>query len=373
MQYRGVAKLDKRTKNLVKRLKPGEIAIVDHIDLDRVTAESLLETKVQVVINASLFTSGRYPNVGPHLLSSNGVYLIDNVGTEIFSKVKEGDKVIVRGGRVFDDGKLVAEGEVLTAARTEEKIEKAKESLNIELEKFVTNTLQYVQKEKDWLLEGIHIPQILTDFTNRQALVVVRGYDYKADLKTLRSYIREVKPILIGVDGGADALLEEGLTPNLIIGDMDSVSNEALLSGAELVVHAYPNGKAPGLKRLESLRLSPVVFKAPGTSEDIALLLAYEKGAELVVAVGTHIHLIEFLDKGREGMASTFLVRLKVGSKLVDAKGVSKLYRSTVKISHLLVLLLAALTTFIVIVLASPSIRQLFRLVILNVRSILGF
>jgi len=373
MEYQGVAKLDKRTKNLVKRLKLGEIAIIDHIDLDRVTAESLLETRVGVVINASPFTSGKYPNIGPHLLSSKGICLIDNVGAEIFEKVKEGDKITVRGGRVFDNGKLVSEGEVLTAARTKEKIEKAKESLNIELEKFVTNTLQYVQKEKDLLLEGIQIPGIVTDFTNRHALIVVRGYDYKADLRTLKSYIREVRPILIGVDGGADALLEEGLKPDIIIGDMDSVTNKALESGAELIVHAYPNGKAPGLKRLEDLSLDTTVFKAPGTSEDIALLLAFEKGAELIVAVGTHIHLIEFLDKGRAGMASTFLVRLKVGSKLVDAKGVSKLYRSSVKISHLIVLLLAALTTFIVIVLASPTIRQLFRLIILNVRSILGF
>lgn len=373
MQYRGVAKLDKRTKNLVKRLKSGEIAVIDHVDLDRITAESLLETKVLVVINASPFISGRYPNIGPQLLADNGVCLIDNVGGDIFSQVNEGDKLIVRAGRVFKSGKLIAEGQVLTSARTKEKLEKAKRSLNSELDKFVINTLQYVQKEKDWLLDGIQVPIISTDLENRQALIVVRGYDYKADLRMLRSYIREVKPVLIGVDGGADALLEEGLKPNIIIGDMDSVTNKALLSGAELIVHAYPDGKAPGLKRLEELHLSPVVFKAPGTSEDIALLLAYEKGAELTVAVGTHIHLIEFLDKGRDGMASTFLVRLKVGGKLVDAKGVSKLYRSSVKPSHLLLLLAAALTTFIVIVLTSPVIRHIFRLIILNIRSILGF
>jgi len=373
MQYRGIAKLDKRTKNLVKRLKPGEIAIIDHNDLDRITAESLIETKVPVVINASPFISGRYPNIGPEMLVSKGVRLVDNVGPEIFDQVKEGDNVIVRGGRIFKNGKLVAEGQVLTKAKTKSKIEGAKKSLNLELEKFVNNTLQYVQREKDILLEGIEIPDTSTDFSDRQAMVVVRGYDYKADLKILKSYVREFKPVLIGVDGGADALLQEGLKPDVIIGDMDSVSNEALLSGAELVVHAYPNGKAPGLKRLEELSLSPVIFKAPGTSEDIALLLAYEKGSELIVAVGTHIHLIEFLDKGRNGMASTFLVRLKVGSKLVDAKGVSKLYRSTVKLSHLLLLLLAAMTTFSVIVLTSPTIRYLFRLLVLNIRSIFRF
>ena len=373
MQYRGVARLDKRTKNLVKRIKPGEIAVIDHIDLDKVTAESLLESKVPIVINASHFISGRYPNIGPQLLSTNGICLIDNVGGTIFQQIQEGDNLIVRGGRVFRKGELIAEGQVLTAQKTHEKLEDAKKSLSGELEKFVTNTLQYVRKEKDWLLEGIRIPTVSTNFDKRHVLVVVRGYDYKADLKALKSYIREVKPILIGVDGGADALLENGLKPDMIIGDMDSVSNEALLSGTELVVHAYSNGAAPGLARLERLGLSPVIFEAPGTSEDIALLIAYEKGGELIVAVGTHAHLIEFLDKGRDGMASTFLVRLKVGSKLVDAKGVSKLYRSSVKVSHLLILLLAALTTFTVIVLTSTTIRHIFRLVILNIRSILGF
>lgn len=373
MQYRGVARLDKRTKDLVKRLKPGEIAIIDHIDLDRITAESLLESKVPVVINASPFISGRYPNVGPQLLASKGVRLIDDVGPEVFTCVKEGDKVIVRGDRLFKNGRLVVEGTLLTPAKTREKLERAKKSLNAELEKFVTNTLQYVQKEKDWLFEGIDIPETTTNLEDRQVLIVVRGYDYKEDLRTLRSYIRDVKPILVGVDGGADALLAVGLKPDMIIGDMDSVSNEALMCGAELVVHAYSNGKAPGLKRLKNLKLSSVVFKAPGTSEDIALLMAYEKGAELIVAVGTHIHLIEFLDKGRKGMASTFLVRLKVGSKLVDAKGVSKLYRSSVKLSHLLLLLLAALTTLSVIILTSPTIRHIFRLIVLNIRSILGF
>jgi uncharacterized membrane-anchored protein len=373
MQYRGVARLDKRTKNLVKRLKPGDIAVIDHADLDRVTAESLLESKVPVVINASHFISGRYPNVGPQLLSTKGVCLIDNVGTTIFDEVKEGDNLIIREGRVFKQGRLIAEGQLLTRAKTFEKMEMAKKSLDAELEKFVANTLHYINKEKNWLLEQIEIPEVSTDFKTRHVLVVVRGYDYKADLKALKSYIREVKPILVGVDGGADALLEVGFKPDVIVGDMDSVSNEALNAGKELIVHAYPDGKAPGLRRLEQLNLKAVLFKAPGTSEDIALLLAYEMGAELIVAVGTHAHLIEFLDKGRDGMASTFLVRLKVGGKLVDAKGVSKLYRSSVKLSHLLLLLAAALSTLTVIILVSPTIRHIFRLIILNVRSILGF
>jgi uncharacterized membrane-anchored protein len=202
---------------------------------------------------------------------------------------------------------------------------------------------------------------------------VVRGYDYKADLKALRTYIREVKPILIGVDGGADALVEEGYKPDIIIGDMDSVADATLKCGAELIVHAYAGGRAPGLSRLQELGLSATVFEAAGTSEDIAMVLAYEKSAELIVAVGTHANLVEFLDKGRQGMSSTFLVRLKVGGKLVDAKGVNKLYRSSVKISHLGLLLLGGLTAIIAIIIATPAIRQSIRLMLVQVKLILGF
>ncbi|MGH3657778.1 MAG: putative cytokinetic ring protein SteA, partial [Micromonosporaceae bacterium] len=177
----------------------------------------------------------------------------------------------------------------------------------------------------------------------RHVLIVVRGYDYKADLDVLRPYIREFKPVLIGVDGGADALVEAGYTPDMIIGDMDSVSDDVLRCGAEIVVHAYADGRAPGLARVEALGLSAVTFPAAATSEDIAMLLADEKAASLIVAVGTHATLVEFLDKGRGGMASTFLTRLRVGGKLVDAKGVSRLYRQNLSTSSLVLLVLAAL------------------------------
>jgi uncharacterized membrane-anchored protein len=159
----------------------------------------------------------------------------------------------------------------------------------------------------------------------------------------LRPYIREFKPVLIGVDGGADALVEAGYTPDIIIGDMDSVTDDVLRCGAEVIVHAYPDGRAPGLARVHQLGVSAVTFPAAATSEDLAMLLADEKGASLLVAVGTHATLVEFLDKGRGGMASTFLTRLKVGGKLVDAKGVSRLYRQNISGSSLLLLVLSAI------------------------------
>ncbi len=373
MEYTGKVKLDKRTKNLVKRLTPFDIALIDHLDLDRVTAESLVETKVKVVINADSFISGRYPNQGPLILSQRGIHLIDSVGPEIFERIREGSVVQVKGNKIFFKGKEIARGKVLTKKTIEKKMENARKRIGKELESFAINTLSYIQDEKELLFGEIEIPRLKVDFFKRHVLVVVRGYDYKKDLRALRPYIRDVKPVLIGVDGGADALLEEGFKPDIIIGDMDSVSDKALLSGAELVVHAYSNGYAPGVKRLLKLGLEPKIFRSPGTSEDISLLLAYENGPDLIVAVGTHANLIEFLDKGRKGMSSTFLVRLKVGEKLVDAKGVSKLYQSRVKISHFLLLFLATLTTFSAIVLASPWVKGFIRLLIMKIQLWLRF
>ncbi|MDQ4065800.1 MAG: putative cytokinetic ring protein SteA, partial [Actinomycetota bacterium] len=232
-----------------------------------------------------------------------------------------------------------------------------KQSIAREIERFAENTIGYVRDERDVLIEAARLPDVKTDFHGRHVLVVVRGYDYKEDLAALRSYIREVKPLFVAVDGGADALIDAGVKPDLIIGDMDSVTTEALLSGAELVVHAYPGGDAPGLERVQALGVPAQVFEAPGTSEDIAMLLAYERGAELIVAVGTHSNLVEFMDKGRKGMASTFLTRLRVGPILVDAKGVSRIYRGRVRRGDLLMLVGAALMAMLVVIALSDVMR----------------
>ncbi len=221
-------------------------------------------------------------------------------------------------------------------------MDEAKSGLSTQLEAFAANTMEYMKRERALLLDGVGVPEVRTKFENRHVLVVVRGYDYKQDLAALRHYIREYKPVLVGVDGGADALREAGYKPHMIVGDMDSVSDEVLRSKAEVVVHAYPDGRAPGLERVQDLGIDAVTFPAMGTSEDIAMLLADEKGASLIVAVGTHATLVEFLDKGRGGMASTFLTRLRLGGKLVDAKGVSRFYRSRISSAALLLLVLAA-------------------------------
>lgn len=373
MQYEGTVRLNKKTKNLVKNLRPNEVAIIDHQDIDKVSAEHLIKTNIRIVINASSSISGRYPNLGPILLCNAGLHIIDNVGENVFSELKDGDFIRIDEGRLWSGARLIAEGEVLSPENIEKKMLAAEEGLSDELERFAANTLEFINKEKDLLIKGVRLPESSISFIGRHVLIVVRGYEYREDLKALKPYIRDIKPILIGVDGGADAILEEGFKPNIIIGDMDSVTDAALMCGAELIVHAYTDGHAPGLERVENLGLKAITFKAPGMSEDVAMILAYEKSADLIVAVGTHANLIEFLDKGRKGMASTFLTRLKVGSKLVDAKGVSKLYRSTVKIGYLTILLLAALGTSAIIIFISPQIKYFLKLIILNLRLAFGF
>jgi uncharacterized membrane-anchored protein len=339
----GTARLDRRTKRLVGRLRAGDLAVIDHVDIDRVAADALVAVGVSAVLNAKPSISGRYPNLGPQVLVDAGILLIDDLGEGIFQNVREGDELRVDGNTVFLGDEPVAHGVRQDAESVSKSMVDAREGLSVQLEAFAANTMEYLKQERDLLLDGVGVPEIATQVAGRHCLIVVRGYDYKADLDVLRPYIREFKPVLIGVDGGADALVEAGYTPDMIIGDMDSVSDDVLRCGAEIIVHAYPDGRAPGLARMHQLGVPAITFPAAATSEDIAMLMADEKGASLIVAVGTHATLVEFLDKGRGGMASTFLTRLRIGGKLVDAKGVSRLYRQSISGSSLLLLVLSAI------------------------------
>ena len=350
----GVARLDQRTKDLTRRIKPGEIAVINHVDIDRVAAEALVGCDVGAVVNAAASTSGRYPNLGPEIIVSAGIPLLDDVGPEVFEAIRDGDRVRLDGETLYLGEHPVAKGTLLTPELVTASLGEARASLSAQLEAFAGNTMEFLKRERDLLLDGVGVPAVRTKIAGRHCLVVVRGYHYREDLAVLRSYIREYRPVLIGVDGGADALIECGYKPHLIVGDMDSVSDAALTSGAEVVVHAYRDGRAPGLQRVHDLGVDPVVFPAAGTSEDIALLLADERGASLIVAVGTHATLVEFLDKGRAGMASTFLTRLRVGSKLIDAKGVSRLYRSRIGAPSLLLLVVAVLLALTAMIAVSP-------------------
>jgi uncharacterized membrane-anchored protein len=356
----GPARVDRRTKNLVKRLQPGDIAVIDHEDLDRIAAENLVAARPGAVVNTARSISGRYPNVGPLLLAAAGIPLVDNVGPDVMDVVSDGQVLRVEGDEVWTGEECVAKGTRQTMDSLEEAFDAAKATISVELERFAENTMEYMRQERHLLTDSPDLPELDVDVRGRHVLVVVRGHDYREDLAALAWYVREVRPVLVGVDGGADALLEAGYRPDLIIGDFDSVSTEALCSGAQLVVHAYAGGTAPGAARLDRLGLGYAVAEAAGTSEDLALLLAYEKGAELIVAVGTHSSLVDFLDKGRAGMASTFLVRLKVGPMLVDAKGVSRLYQTRLRKRDMTLLVVSALLAMIAVTAASESLQLFF-------------
>jgi uncharacterized membrane-anchored protein len=362
VEFTGTAKLDRRTKDLVRRLDPRDIAIIDHRDLDRVSAEELVASGVRVVVNCSDSQSGRFPNPGPLLLVRGGVKLVDAPGSDLFEQVSDGERLTVRGGSVFRNGTCLASGRVLDAGELDRSLIAQKSRVTEALEAFAENTMRYLREEGRLLSEGVDFPTLRTRFRDRHALVVARGPGMKRDLRMVRPYVRDFKPVLIAVDGGADALLEEGVKPDVIVGDMDSVSDRALQCGAEILVHAYRDGAAPGAARCERLGVPFQVVSMAGISEDIALLLAFEKGAELIVAVGTHFNLIEFLERDRLGMSSTFVTRLKVGEILVDAKGVSRLFSRRVGLWPFVLFAVAGLLAVVVAIVVSPALRDLIEL-----------
>jgi uncharacterized membrane-anchored protein len=372
VEFTGPAKLDRRTKHLVKRLAKDDIAVIDHADLDRVSAEELIESGVRVVVNVAPSTTGRFPNAGPLTLVRGGVFLLDAKSPSLFDQLNDGEVVTVRRTGVFRNGDCLAPGRLRGAGELEDELEEQKTRLADAIEAFAENTMRYMREEGRELAEGISFPAVTTRFRDRHALVVARGPGYKHDLAIVRPYIRDFRPVLVGVDGGADALLEAGYEPDLIVGDMDSVSDAALRSGAELVVHAYPDGLAPGAERAERLGLPYHAVPAFGISEDVALLLAYEKGAQLIVAVGTHFNLIEFLERNRSGMSSTFMARLRVGEILVDAKGVSRLVSGRVGLWPLVAFAVAGLGAIVVAIAASPELRSFIQLLGQRLMELLG-
>ncbi len=368
----GPAKLGRRTKLLTKRLHAGEIAVIDHRDLDRVSAEDLVSIGVTAVLNCQASSSGSYPNMGPLLLVQAGIHLVDLPDDTLFDRLRDGDRVVVHGGEVRKGDKVVATGVVQEPAEVRRRNDRAREEIGDALEAFARNTVEHMVDERELLSGKIELPRFDTDFRDRPALVVVRGVDHRQDLKVLRPYIRDVKPVIVAVDGGANAVLEEGFRPDMIVGDMDSASEETLRCGAELVVHAYPDGRAPGRKLLDRLGLPHKIVPAPGTSQDVAMLIAHEKGAQPIVSVGSQLNLVEFLDKNRRGMSSTFLTRLRLGENLIDAKGVGRLYRPRPGTLPIGLLLLAGLVTVGIIIWRTPALYDVADLLWLKLQVLLG-
>jgi uncharacterized membrane-anchored protein len=372
----GPVRAGRRTKLLVKHLMRGDVALIDHLDVDRVSAEELIAAGAVAVLNARASSSGAYPNMGPQLLVEAGIVLVDLPDDALFDTVSEGDPLVIRttrdGAEVLRKGELLARGELLGPDRVRAETAARRREVGEALERFAHNTIEHMREERELLAGGIELPRFATDFRDRSTLLVVRGVGHQRDLHALRPFIRDKRPLLVAVDGGADALLEAGLTPHMIVGDMDSAGEAALRCGAELVVHSYPDGRAPGRHRLEELELPFKLVPAPGTSQDVAMLIAAEKGARLIVSVGSQFNLVEFLDRNRRGMSSTFLTRLRVGEILVDAKGVSRLYQPRPGTRPLALVVAAGLIAVGVMVGATPALRDVAELMWLKLQMLFG-
>ncbi|HEY5198770.1 MAG TPA: putative cytokinetic ring protein SteA [Solirubrobacteraceae bacterium] len=368
----GPARLGRRTKLLTSHLKGGDIAVVDHENLDRVSAEDLVAVGVKAVLNCKPSTSGTYPNMGPQLLVDGGVHLVDMEDDGLFDLLRNGERIVVRGGEVLRGEEVIARGSVLEPDRVREQTDQRRREIGEALERFAQNTIEHMLEERELLAGAVELPRFRTEFRDRPVLIVVRGVDHARDLRALRPYIRDQRPVLLGVDGGADAIREAGFKVDMIVGDMDSAAEATLRCGAELILHAYADGRAPGRERLDELDLTYSEVPAPGTSQDVAMLLAAEKGASLIVSVGSQANLVEFLDKNRQGASSTFLTRLRIGEILVDAKGVSRLYRPQPGVAPLLVVVMTGVLTLLAIILATPGLHDVAELLWLKVQELLG-
>ncbi len=385
----GPVRPGRRTKLLVRHLVRGDVALIDHLDIDRVSAEELIAAGAVAVLNCSPSSGGSYPNLGPQLLVEAGIVLVDLPDDSLFQTLSDGDPVVVRvlpasadpverparaarpaRAEILRKGELLAQGEVLDLERVSMETELRRREIGDALERFANNTIEHMREERELLAGRIPLPRFATDFRDRSTLVVVRGVGHQRDLRALRPFIRDMRPVIVAVDGATDALLEVGLTPSMIVGDMDSAGEAALRCGAELVVHSYPDGRAPGRHRLEELGLPFKLVPAPGTSQDVAMLIAAEKGARLIVSVGSQFNLVEFLDRNREGMSSTFLTRLRIGEILVDAKGVSRLYRPRPGLTPLLVVIAAGLIAMIAVVWMTPALRDVAELLWVQLRTL---
>ena len=344
----GTARVERDIDRLLHRIEPGDIVVIDVLDLDRATADAFVAANVAGVVNAATSISGRYPNLGPEVLVGNGIALIDDAGPEIFKKIKDGAKIRLHAGGVYTGDRRLVHGTERSEQEIMEIMHEAKSGLVSHLEAFAGNTIEFIRSESPLLIDGVGIPDIDVDMHRRHVVVVADGPGAEDDLKALKPFIKEYQPVLVGVGVGTDILRKAGYRAQLIVGDPGQISTDALKSGAQVVLPADADGHAPGLERIQDLGIGAMTFPAAGSAADLALLLADHHGASLIVTVGHAASIEEFFDRSRQqSNPSTFLTRLKVGEKLVDAKAVATLYRNRVSAGAIAMLVLASTDTLV--------------------------
>jgi uncharacterized membrane-anchored protein len=345
----GTARVDRDIDRLLRRVCPGDIVVLDVLDLDRITADALVDAEIAAVVNASPSVSGRYPNLGPEVLVANGVTLIDETGPEVFKKIKDGAKIRLYNGGVYSGDRRLIRGTERTDQEIADLMQEAKSGLVAHLEAFAGNTIEFIRSESPLLIDGIGIPDVDVELRRRHVVVVAEEDDAADDLKRLKPFIKEYQPVLIGVGTGAEVLRKAGYRPQLIVGDPSNLSTEVLKCGAHVVLPADADGHAPGLERIQDLGVGAMTFPAAGSPTDLALLLADHHGAALLVTAGHSANIETFFDRSRQhSNPSTFLTRLRVGEKVVDAKAVATLYHNRISSGAIALLILTMLITVIV-------------------------
>lgn len=347
----GVVCKDRLTKKLVQRVERNHIALVKHRAIDLVAAQDLKGRNVKALVNCDDTIDVNCSLEGIRFLLDNGIKIYDIFDGEFFNNVKNGDIIRIEDNKIFVNRTFYGYCKAVKKEDVASVLDINIEQLKKIRYSFIKNTMNYMDKELDYFFEDKNLPEIHTDLRGREVIIVSRGRGYREDLRSIKEFIINKRPMIISVDGGADAVCEIGLKSDIILGDMDSISDKTLLTSGEILVHSYCNGYAPGLARVESKNLSYKLLMLKGTSEDAAIYMAALKGASLIYLIGSHTGFEEFLEKGRQGMGSTALLRILYGDKIVDLKGISNIMTSNktrnLKASIVLIFLVFILYFFI--------------------------
>lgn len=357
----GVFRIDTDPKHVASRVRSGDIAVIDRLDLDRASAEALVAREPAVVLNVQPTLSGRFPAGGAQTLIDAGILLIDRVGADILA-AKDGSlgTVTLGGGpdavTVDDDkpwvpyaaddaedtppvdatppspeavivvGDVAVTGHVVAAEDVEATMSQAHTGLPHQLAAFTANAMDVVERSGGAVIEGEGLPPLGIDVSGRHVLVIAPGAGHAKAVKALREYVKERKPVVIAVDEAADAAVAAKIRPDVVVGDVSSISEKALAGAARVIVHD-PAGQIAAA-RVDALSASHDTTAVDLASEDLAILLAHHGEADVIVTAGVATSLVDLLESGRPDAASTFLTRLSAGARIVDAHVIAALYRS---------------------------------------------